>query len=49
MILAVDLMLFIIVLIEYKKFNSGLAFKVHKKEVCISYQIIANPFDTEEC
>lgn len=39
----------IIVLTNYNKFSSGLAFKVHEKEVSISYPVIANPFDTEEC
>lgn len=45
---AVDLMPFIIVLMDYTKFSFGLVFKVHDKEVCTSYAIIAKPFDTEE-
>lgn len=42
-------MLFIIVLTDYNNVSFGLVFKVHEKEVLISYPISAYPFDTEEC
>lgn len=39
----------IIVLTDYGKFSFGLVFKVRQTEAHISYPIIANPFDAEEC
>lgn len=46
---AVDFQLFIIVLTDYDKVRFGLVFKVRQTEAHISYPIIANPFDAEEC
>lgn len=49
MISAADLRLFIIVLTDYDKFSFGSVFEVRQTEAHISYPIIANPFDAEEC